>query len=193
MTATIDHATTDYERRIPAGNARVGDRVCLRPRPSADWEDGWTVMRLGIVNDAGYPLDVEIKRGDRRMVVSPFLSGVDLAYPGSLHSDRPVVLILPPDRELPESLVETTALYTDLTVIRYPNNGDIPGYRLLCRRCLFPLWAELTSRESAELTWRAGEDRHAASNPCVEDGEVQARCQCQPYPWLTIDLDHLHG
>lgn len=110
---------------VPRGNARVGDGVLWRESESGDWQDGWKVVELGIMNEHEYPLDVIIQYDSYTHQVSP------------CQTSR--VLILPPEDSLPARLREYLGEQPDLFAVRDVANRDEFVYALYCRACMAPL------------------------------------------------------
>ncbi|MBI4397286.1 MAG: hypothetical protein HY548_09335 [Elusimicrobia bacterium] len=150
------------EAVAPKGNGKVGDAVVLGGKP------GYVITRVGILNDSGYPLDVEIRKGPRgpKKIVSPF--------------DGDKVRVFPNPREVPRGL-KGYAKRNSLTIVRRPSNRDHEIYRLICNECRGDVSVETSSVEWADLFFEEGEFRNGKFG--MEDGNTEVRCSCRRLGW----------
>ena len=140
-------------RSMPNGLCRIGDRVVMDGR-------NWSIERLGLRNENGYPLDIRIKAedGSSRKV--------------SAHGD---LTIYPPAGEIPRDL-KAFAKDQKLDVVRMPSNGEELVYELRCPQCGARPWLSMSSYESAAFRFAGG--RFENGKPDLTDTDLELRCSC---------------
>ncbi len=157
--------------KVPAGNAKVGDRVLCRV--NGEMQDGWKVSQVGVINKDHYPLDIQIERKDgARSQVCPF--------------DLEDIVIIPPGSEIPEPLREL-ATKNDFIVAREPMNTDEPRYRLVCATCHKELRVLRKEESIASLVFIDG--RLLAYKFDSDYANDEVYCDCDDCPAKDMEFE----
>jgi hypothetical protein len=154
----------EKESEFPAGNAAVGDAVWVK-RVSG-WDEGWIVSRVGLRNESGYNLAIEIKKGEETVGRSPF--------------GRNEIRLFPVEApEIPAGVKE----YENLVLVRDPCNSEEARFHIMCVKCRGILWREEVSVYDIYVH---GGDVLERDKGDLMDRTIVCDCQGQEYGFETL-------
>lgn len=165
---------------FPKGTAQVGDRAWVREPGATDFNPDWRVTAVGLRNEYGNPLDIEITNGAVTRQVSPFLS---------LWNDREVAVLVIPEVKPP--VLEALLHKEGLIAVRDGGGAD-ERYQLFCPYCDELVRIEESLVETSALRYYApdapeGEAGFAQGKPGVDESTQELRCRCRTYEGIEFE------
>lgn len=160
----------------PKGNAQIGDKVWYRSSAKQPWTKDWKVVKVGLKNAMGYPLDIQIERTVKGRksgrIVSPYFNDLDLC-----------VVIIP--QNLPNEVRRYIKRHPNLVPVRDGVNNEC--IQLMCLHCETLLHDKAESIEVSEL--RFTESGWASDKPELISCEATLRCGCPSRQYDELDFD----
>jgi hypothetical protein len=153
------------------GRGRPGDKAWLYDRDLCRVLRKGTINRVGVKNEYGLPLNVEITWDDGTHEIWPPYSRLwDM-------NARHVLLLVPETRPAwPRELLEWIEAER-LAIVIDPHHGDAMRYAMFCPACGQTLYLQMRSVESAALN--LDEDGEVCQGkPLLENGSRECACAC---------------